>query len=114
VDADAAIFLSDGVEVLLEKNVLGGDIGEDEIDLGVVASGAAADDGADNLQHGGDAGAAGDHAEVTDHVWGVDEGALGPADADGVANVQRGHVLGDVALRVGLDEQVKVARLVVA
>lgn len=48
------------------------------------------------------------------HVGGVDESALGTPHADGLADGQRSHVLGDVAGRVRLDEQVEVAGLVVA
>ncbi len=117
MNADAGILLDEGVEVLLEQYVLGRDVGEDEVDLGSVGAVlvvAVADDGADDLQHRGDAGAAGDHAEVADHVGLVDEGAPGPAHADGLTDDERGHVLGDVALRVGLDEEVEEAGLVVA
>lgn len=104
VDANTLVLGSEGVEVLLEEDILRGDVGEDEVDLGAVAGLAAADDGADDLEHGGDAGAAGNHAKVADHVGGVDKGALGAADADGLADEERGHHLGDVALRVRLDE----------
>lgn len=114
VDADALVLGGERVEVLLEEDILRGDIGKDEVHLGLVALRTTTHNGADNLQHGGDARAAGNHAKVADHVGGVDERALGPADADGLADEQRGHHLGDVALRVGLDEQVKVAGLVVA
>lgn len=113
VHADAGVLLGQGIEILLEEDVLGGDVGEDEVDLGAVTLLTAADDGADDLEHGGDAGAASDHAKVTDHVGGVDECALGAADADALADDERGHVLGDVALGVGLDEEVEVAGLVV-
>lgn len=114
VHADALVLLHDGVEVLLEQDVLGGDVGKDEVDLGLVAQLAAAHNGADDLQHRRDAGAAGNHAKVADHVGRVDKRALGAPDADGLADGQRGQVPADVALRVRLDEQVKVARLVVA
>lgn len=112
--ADTLVLGGERIEVLLEQNILRGDVGKQQVDLGAVALGAAADNGADNLQHGGDAGASGNHAKVADHVGGVDEGALGSADADGLADQERGHHLGNVALGVRLDEQVKVAGLVVA
>lgn len=48
------------------------------------------------------------------HARAVDESALGPAHLDGLADDKRGHVLGDVALRVRLDQEVEVAGLVVA
>lgn len=114
MNADALVLGRQDVEVLAEEDVLRGDVGEDEVDLGLVAVGAATDDGADNLQHRGDAGATGNHAKVADHVGGVDKGALGAADANGLASLERGHHLGDVALGVGLDKEVKVAGLVVA
>lgn len=115
MNAEALVLGGEGVEVLLQQDVLLRDVGEDEVDLGAVAGGgAAADDGADDLQHGGDARAAGDHAEVAHHVRGVGEGALGPAHADGLARGEGGEVPADVARRVRLDEEVEVAGLLVA
>lgn len=114
VNPEAAVLLGEGIEVLLEQDVLGGDVGEDEVHLSLVAGSTAADDGADNLEHGGDSSAASNHTEVTDHVGGVHEGALGALDAESLADLERGHVLGDIASGVGLDQKVKVARLVVA
>ncbi|KAH4068676.1 hypothetical protein HBI81_028140 [Parastagonospora nodorum] len=46
------------IEILLEQNVLGVYVCEDEIDLGSVALAAAPDNSLDDLQHGSDAGAA--------------------------------------------------------
>lgn len=112
--AEALVLGGQLVEVLAQEDVLLGDVGKDEVDLGAVARGAATDDGLDDLQHGGDARAAGDHAEVADHVGRVHEGALGALDADRLADPESGHVLGDVALRVRLDEEIEVARLLVA
>lgn len=115
VDAEALVLGGERVEVLLEQNVLLRDVGEDEVDLGAVASAlAAADDGLDDLQHGGDASAAGNHAEVAHHVGSVREGALGPAHANGLAGGERGEVSADVACRVRLDQQVEVTGLLVA
>lgn len=114
MNPDTLVLSHQRIQVFLQENVLRSNVGENEIDLGAIARGAAPDNGADDLQHGRDAGTAGDHAKVTDHVGGVDKGALGTLDADGLADLQRGHVLGDVAGRVGLDEQVEVAGLVVA
>lgn len=101
------------IKVLLEQDILLGDIGKDQVDLGGVASGTAADDGANDLEHGCDAGTAGDHAEVTDHVGLVHKGALGAPDADALADREPGHVLGDVTGGVRLDQQVDVAGLLV-
>lgn len=114
MDADAVILGNESVKVLLEQDVLGGDVGEDEIDLGLVTSLAAADDGTDDLQHRGDTSATGNHTKVADHVGSVDKGALGATDADRLADLERRHVLGDVTGRVRLDEQVEEAGLVVA
>lgn len=114
VNPEALVLGREGVEVLLEQDILGRDVGEDEVDLGAVTRSAATDDGAHDLQHRGNSRAAGHHAEVADHVRGVDEGALGAPDADGLAHRQAGHVLADVAGGVGLDQQVEVAGLVVA
>lgn len=114
VNADTLVFGGEGIEVLLEEDILRSDVGKDEIDLGLVTLGTATNNGADDLQHGGDASATSNHTKVTDHVGGVDESSLGTTDADALANHQGSHVLGDVALGVRLDEQVKVTRLVVA
>jgi len=111
---EALVLSRKRIQVFLEQNVLGRDVGKDEINLGPITSSATADDGAHDLQHGGDTGAAGNHAEVAHHVGGVHEGALGALDADGLPHGQAGHVLADVAGGVGLDEEVKVAGLVVA
>lgn len=114
MDAESLISGGERVKVLLEQDILDVNVSEEQINLGLVTSGAATDDGTDNLQHGGDAGAACDHAEVAHHVGGVDHGALGALDFDGLADDEGGHVLGDVAGGVGLDEQVEVTWLVVA
>lgn len=113
MDADTGVLGGKRVEVLLEEDILGRDVGKDEVDLGLVSGSAASDDGPDDLEHRGDSSATGDHAEVTDHVGSVDEGALGATDADGLADDERGHVLRDVALGVRLDQKVEVAGLVV-
>jgi len=47
------------------------------------------------------------------HVGSVHEGAFRALDPDGLSNLQASHVLADVARRVRLDEEVKVARLVI-
>lgn len=88
-------------------------IGKDQINLGLISGGPASDNGPHDLQHRGDSGTTGDHSEVPNHVGSVSESTLGAADTDGLAHNERSHVLGDVALGVGLDEDVKVARLVV-
>jgi hypothetical protein len=116
VDAESVILLLQLLELIAEQDVLGVDVGEDQVDLGgVVATvaGTVADDGLDNLQHGGDTSATGDHTDVAAHVGGVDHGTLRAADLQLVADLQSGEVLGDVTLGVSLDEQIEVASLVV-
>lgn len=93
VDPEAGVLLGQGVEVLLEQNVVGVDVGKDEVDLGLVAGAAAALNRLDDLQHGRDAGAARNHAKVAHHVGRVDHGALGALDADLVANLERRDIL---------------------
>lgn len=102
------------VQVLLEQDILGCDVGKDEVDLGPITGRTSTDDSANNLQHGRDASAASNHAEVAHQVGLVDKGALGTLDADCLAHGEAGHVLADVASGVRLDEQVEIARLVVA
>ena len=109
VDPELAVLGGDGVDVLLEQNVLGVDVGKDEVDLGLVACCAAALDGLDDLQHGRNAGAAGDHTEVAHEVGCVDHGALGAAHLDRLADLHGSDMLGDVTGRVRLDEEVDVA-----
>lgn len=116
VDAESIVFLLQLLELVLEQDVLGVDVGEDQVNLGgVVATvaGTVADDSLDNLQHGGDTSTTGDHTNVAAHVGGVDHGALGAADLHVVADLQLGEILGDVTLGVGLDEQIEVSGLIV-
>lgn len=114
VNIDLLVLLDQCVEVLLEKDILGRNIGKDKINTGHVTILAAADDGPDDLQHRRDASTASNHAKMLHHVWFVNEGALGPTYPDSLTDDEGGHVLGDIALRIGLDQEIKVARLVVA
>lgn len=93
---ELGVFGRDSVNVLLEQDILWVDVGEDEIDLGLVACCAAAQDCLDDLEHGRDTSATRDHAKVSDEVGGVDHGALGTANLDCLTNSERGDVLGDV------------------
>ena len=101
------------VEIGLEQDVVGVYVGEDEVDLGLVASGAAAVDGLDDLQHGSDTSSACNHAEVPDHVGCVDHGALGTLDLHLVADVEVCNMLGDVAGGVRLDQEIEETLVVV-
>ena len=111
---EALVFLSQLIQVLLQQNILGVHIRKDQIHLGAVTARTAADDGADDLQHRSDASATCDHTEVTHHVGRVDHGALRALDFNGLANDEACHVLADVTSWVGFDEQVEVARDMVA
>lgn len=116
VDAESIVLLLQLLELVLEQDVLGVDVGEDQVNLGgVVATvaGTVADDSLDNLQHGGNTSTTGDHTNVAAHVGGVDHGALGAADLHVVADLQFGEILGNVTLGVGLDEQIEVSSLIV-
>lgn len=100
VNTDPLVLLDQSIEVLLEEDILGGNIGKDEIDPGEVTVVTTTDDGPDDLQHGGDTSAAGNHTKVLHHVRLVLEGALGTAHLDGLTDDEGSHVLGDVALGV--------------
>jgi len=116
VDAESIVFLSQFLQLLLEQNVLGVNVGENQINLGGViaaVTGTVANDGLDDLEHGGDTSATGDHSDVAAHIGGVDHGTLRTAHLHSLADLELGQVLGDVALGVSLDQEVKVAGLVV-
>lgn len=93
VDADTSVLGSESIEILLEKNVLGANVGENQVDLGLVSSSSATNDSTDDLEHGSDSGTTSNHTKVSDHVGGVNEGTLGTTDLDGLANDERSHVL---------------------
>lgn len=97
MDAESLVSGGERIEVLLEQDILHVDVGEEQVDLGGVTSGAATDDSADDLEHGGDSSATCDHAKVAHHVGSVDHGALGSLDFDGLADDKGSHVLGDVS-----------------
>jgi hypothetical protein len=109
VDAEARVFTGELVQVLSQENVLFVHVGENEVNLGLVAGRSASEDSLGDLQHRGDTSATSDHTKVPDHVGGVDHGTLGALDLHLVANVESCQVTADVAGRVALDEQVEVA-----
>lgn len=116
VNIEALVLLGQLLQLLLEQNIVGVDVGEDQIDLGGVVTtvaGTVANDSLDNLEHGSDTGTTSDHTNVAAHVGSVDHGTLGTTDLHGLANLQLGQVLGDVTLGVGLNQQVKVAGFIV-
>ena len=114
MNTNLRIILGQCIQVLLQQDILLGDIGENEVHLGVVASSSASHDGFDDLQHGSNTGSTSDHTKAADHVRGVNEGALGSLDFDSLANFEGGHELGDVALWVRLDEEIKETGLVIS
>lgn len=114
VHAETLVLSRKRIQVLLEQDILLRDIGKDQINLSAIARLAASDNRLDDLQHGGNARAAGNHTKVPHHVGRIRESALGPADADGLADGQGSEVLADVTGGVGLDEQVEEAGLLVA
>jgi hypothetical protein len=109
VDAELGVLGGERIEILFEQDILRVDVGEDEVHFGVVTLATAADDGLDDLQHGCDASATCDHAEVANHVGGVDHCALGALDAHCLTDLQTRDMLGDVSGGVRLDEEIKVA-----
>lgn len=116
VDVELVILSSQLVQFLLEKNILRVDIGENEIDLGSIVaavSGSAADNSLDNLEHGSNTSSTRDHTNVAVHVGGVHHGTLGTANLHVLTDLQVIQVLGNVALRVGLDQKIKVASFMV-
>lgn len=86
VHAKEGVLSCEGIKVLAQKNILRRDICKDEIDLGLVSGWAGANDGANDLQHRGDAGAAGDHADAAGQAGVVDKGAARAAHANGLAD----------------------------
>lgn len=116
VDVEVWVLGAELVKLLLKQNVLGVNVGEDQVNLGTVVAavaGAVADDSLNNLEHGSDTGTTRDHTNVATHVGGVDHGTLGTADLHGLADLQLSQVLGDVTLGVSLDQQIEVTGLVV-
>lgn len=116
VDVESLILLDELLQLLLKQNILGVDIGEDQINLGGVitaVAGTVANDSLDDLQHGSDTGTTSNHTNVAAHVRGVDHGTLGTTDLHGLANLQGSEVLGDVTLVISLDQKIEVASLIV-
>lgn len=128
VDGEAVgISGSEVVELFFEENVVHVDVGIDEGEFCPVCG--VFEGSPDDLEHGGDASTAGDHANVTGEGRGVLEGALWAANLDLVAYFEQGDVAGDVALFVRLGrvqqegesgtrkylyQEVKVTKVIVA
>lgn len=111
VHAEARVLTGKLVQVISKENVFLVDVGENEVDLSLVAGGSASEDGLGDLKHGSDTGTASNHTKVPDHVGSVNHGALGSLDLHLVADVESCEVTADVSGGVALDEQVEVARV---
>lgn len=109
VNSEATVLTSHAVKFVLHENVLGVNVGEDQVNLSLVARSTATENGLGNLVHGGDTGTTSDHSETTDHVGLVSHGTLGTLDLDGVTNLHLRKMSADVAGRVALDEDIEVA-----
>lgn len=114
VDSEAAVVLGKRIQVFLQENIRRRNIGEDQVNLSPVTSRTSSDNSANDLEHRSDTGTTSNHTEVSYHVGGVNEGSLGPLDLDCLTDIERSQVLGDVSGRVGLDQQINEAGLVVA
>lgn len=99
------------IQVLLQQNVLRGNICKDQVHLRIVVG--VPQDRFNDLQHWGDPGATGDHAKRADEVGAVVELALRPLDTDGLADFKTCDVFGDVAGGVGLNQEGELAFVVV-
>jgi hypothetical protein len=97
VHPELGILLDKLVQILSQQDVLGVDIGKDEVDFSGITKLASTDDGTDDLQHGRDASATSDHAKSANHVGSVHHGTLGALDLHRLSNLEAGHVFGDVA-----------------
>lgn len=109
VNAEARILAGKLVQILSQENVVLVHVGEDQVNLSLVAGRSASENSLCNLQHGSDSSATSNHTKVPDHVGGVNHGALGALDLHLVADVEGCEVTADVAGGVALDEQVEVA-----
>lgn len=111
VYAEVVVESAQLIQVLLQQNVLHVNICKDQVHLRIVVR--VPQDRLDDLQHWGDPGATGDHAKRADEVGAVVKVALGPLDADGLADFKTCDVFGDVAGGVGLDQEGELAFVVV-
>lgn len=99
------------VELVSEQDILVVDVCVDEVDLGRVFD--ILKGGADDLKARREAGSACNHPDPLSHLRVVSHLAFGTSDLDGLADLNALEVLGDVALRVGLDDEVEEAFVVV-
>lgn len=98
-------------KIVLEKDIFLVYVGVDEADGSFICR--VAEDSANNLNHGGNTGTTGNHAEVVAEARGVDKVALGAFDTDSVANLEAGKDTRNVTLLVSLDEKFEFSMVVV-
>lgn len=113
VDLEIRISPRDLIDVILQQNVVGVDVGKDQVDLGFVASRATSLDGSDDLKHRSDTRSTCNHPNVLAHVWCVDHGAFWSTEFHRVPFFQSVHMGGDIALRVGLDHEIHITQVLV-
>lgn len=101
------------IQLLLQKDILRSGVGEDQVNLRCVTAAPAANDRTNDLHHGRNACSPSNHAESSDHVWAVNKRALGPLYLDWLTGSEGSDMLGDIALRICLDEEIEMSALVV-
>lgn len=110
VDNVEAVGISLGIAIklLLEQNIFFGLVGEDKGDLGLVVTGVLVEDLADDLKHGGDTRATGDHTDVVNALLRPVVLGNGALDIKGLANLEVVNMLAHLALGVDLNDEVNV------
>lgn len=91
---------SHGVEFILEKDILGGDVRVDQGYFSLV--GRVPGDGLDDLVHGGDPSTAGQHAKVANKTGRVVELALRSLDTNLLSDFHLGDVFRDISHVISL------------
>jgi hypothetical protein len=92
---------SQRVQLLLEQDILGADIGVDQAEFGLVCG--VLQDSANDLEHGRDSGAACYHTQLARETRAVYELAFGAFDVNIVTDFEQAHVFRDVAFLIRLD-----------
>jgi len=107
-----AVDIHELVELGLEEDILRVNIRVDERDGGLVKG--IFEGRLHNLVHWSKAGAASNHADVADEIRGVGELTFGSLDTNVVPYLEQGHMAGNDSFFVCLDEQLKVATMIIA
>lgn len=111
MDPEISVLLGQLVQVVPQQNILLINVGENQVNLSLILWIIA--HSSDNLEHGCDTSATGNHTESAAHVGSVHKLALGAADLDGLANLHGSHIAGNVTGRVCLDKQAEIAAVIV-